>query len=112
MFTCQGRGGRDIIIDMKNSLDRKLRRKFRRLQLNFRRVNFTLIGDEGRPWRRAIALGAGLFVVLVLALIGGTETQLMSTPEVKTIEERGVLRVGIRTDMPGLNGEDGLAGAC
>lgn len=93
---------------MKDSLDRKLRRKFRRLQLNFRRVNFTLIGDEGRPWRRAIALGASLLVLLILLLIGGTETQLMATPEVRTIEERGVLRVGIRTDMPGLNGEDGL----
>ena len=108
MFTCQGGTQGAIIINMKNSLDRKLRRKFRRLQLNFRRVNFTLIGDEGRPWRRAIALGAGLFVVLLLALIGGTETQLMATPEVKTIEERGVLRVGVRYDMPGLNGEDGL----
>ena len=93
---------------MKDSLDRKLRRKFRRLQLNFRRVNFTLIGDEGKPWRRAIALGAGLFVVLLLAIIGGTETQLMATPEVKIIEERGVLRVGIRNDIPGINGEDGL----
>lgn len=108
MFTCQYGGTGDIIVNMKESLDRQLRRKFRRLQLNFRRVNFTLIGDEGRPWRRAIALGACLLVVLVLLLIGGTETQLMSTPEVKTIEERGVLRVGIRTDMPGLNGEDGL----
>ncbi len=100
--------GRDIIITMKDSFDRKLRRKFRRLQLNFRRVDFTLIGDEGRPWRRAIALGAGLILLVLAALLGGTEIQLMSTPEVKTIEERGVLRVGVRYDMPGLNGEDGL----
>lgn len=108
MFTCQGAGGRDIIITMKDSLDRRLRRKFRRLQLNFRRVSFTLVGDEGRPWRRAIAAGVGLLVVILLAMFGGTEIQLMSTPEVKTIQERGVLRVGVRYDMPGLNGEDGL----
>lgn len=101
-------GGRDIIITMKDSLDRRLRRRFRRLQLNFRRVNFTLVGDEGRPWRRAIVAGVGLLVVLLLAMLGGTEIQLMSTPEVKTIQERGVLRVGVRYDMPGLNGEDGL----
>ena len=93
---------------MKEGLDRRLRRKFRRLQLNFRRMNFTLIGDEGRPWRRAIALGAGLLAVLVLLILGGTETQLMATPEVKTVQERGVLRVGIRMDMPGLAGEEGL----
>ena len=108
MFTCQGPAHGAIIISMKESLDRRLRRRFRRLQLNFRRVDFTLIGDEGRPWRRAIALGAGLLVLLVLLLIGGTETQLMATPEVKTIEERGVLRVGVRSDIPGLNGEEGL----
>lgn len=93
---------------MKESFSRRLRRRAKRLQLNFKRVNFTLIGDEGRPWRRAIAFGAGLLAVIILLLVGGTETQLMATPEVKTIEERGVLRVGIRRDMPGLNGDDGL----
>lgn len=93
---------------MKESFSRQLRRRAKRLQLNFKRVNFTLIGDEGRPWRRAIAFGAGLLAVIILLLVGGTETQLMATPEVKTIEERGVLRVGIRRDMPGLNGDDGL----
>lgn len=93
---------------MKESFSRRLRRRAKRLQLNFKRVNFTLIGDEGRPWRRAIAFGAGLLAVIILLLVGDTETQLMATPEVKTIEERGVLRVGIRRDMPGLNGDDGL----
>lgn len=93
---------------MKESFSRRLRRRAKRLQLNFKRVNFTLIGDEGRPWRRAIAFGASLLAVIILLLVGGTETQLMATPEVKTIEERGVLRVGIRRDMPGLNGDDGL----
>ncbi len=110
MFTCQAMGHGDIIIYMREGLDRRLRRKFRRLQLNFRRVNFTLIGDEGRPWRRMIALGAGLLVVLILLILGGTETQLMATPEVKIIEERGVLRVGVRTDVPGFTGEEGLEG--
>lgn len=93
---------------MKESFSKRLRRRAKRLQLNFKRVNFTLIGDEGRPWRRAIAFGAGLLAVIILLLVGGTENQLMATPEVKTIEERGVLRVGIRRDMPGLNGDDGL----
>lgn len=88
---------------------RSLRQKLRRIKLNFRRVNFTLVGDEGKPWRRAIGIGAGLFVVLLLLIFGRAEVQLMNSPEIKSIQERGFIRVGIRRDLEGLCGqEDGL----
>ena len=64
-------------------------------------MNFTLIGDEGKPWRRAIAIAAGVLLLLVALIFGRAETQLMSSAEVKTVQERGVLRIGVIPDMPG-----------
>lgn len=86
---------------MKGDIIRRYRRKLRRVQLNFRRMNFTLIGDEGKPWRRAIAVAAGVLLLIVVLIFGRAETQLMSSAEVKTVQERGVLRIGIIPDMPG-----------
>ena len=86
---------------MKSNIIRRYRRKLRRVQLNFRRMNFTLIGDEGKPWRRAIAIAAGVLLLLVALIFGRAETQLMSSAEVKTVQERGVLRIGVIPDMPG-----------
>ena len=86
---------------MKSDIIRRYRRKLRRVQLNFRRMNFTLIGDEGKPWRRAIAIAAGVLLLLVALIFGREETQLMSSAEVKTVQERGVLRIGVIPDMPG-----------
>jgi len=86
---------------MKSDIIRRYRRKLRRVQLNFRRMNFTLIGDEGKPWRRAIAIAAGVLLLLVALIFGRAETQLMSSAEVKTVQERGVLRIGVIPDMPG-----------
>ena len=87
---------------MKSNIIRRYRRKLRRVQLNFRRMNFTLIGDEGKPWRRAIAIAAGVLLLLVALIFGRAETQLMSSAEVKTVQERGVLRIGVIPDMPGV----------
>ena len=86
---------------MKSNIIRRYRRKLRRVQLNFRRMNFTLIGDEGKPWRRAIAIAAGVLLLVVAVIFGRAETQLMSSAEVKTVQERGVLRIGVIPDMPG-----------
>lgn len=86
---------------MKRDILRRYRRRLRRLQLNFRRMNFTLIGDEGRPWRRAIAAAAVVLLLVFAAIFGRAETQLFSSAEVKTLRERGVLKVGIISDMPG-----------
>lgn len=88
---------------------RHLRQKLRRIKLNFRRVNFTLVGDEGKPWRTAIGIGAGLLVLLIVLIFGRAEVQLMHSPEVRSIQERGFVRVGIRRDLEGLCGKnDGL----
>jgi ABC-type amino acid transport substrate-binding protein len=62
----------------------------------------SLKGHEGRWWRRGlIALG-----VLILVLLGikffKPETQLMNSVEIKRIEQKGVLKVGVRDDIPGL----------
>ena len=86
---------------MKSNIIRRYRRKLRRVQLNFRRMNFTLIGDEGKPWRRAIAIAAGVLLLLVALIFGRAETQRTSSAEVKTVQERGVLRIGVIPDMPG-----------
>ena len=93
---------------MKSDIIRRYRRKLRRVQLNFRRMNFTLIGDEGKPWRRAIAIAAGVLLLLVALIFGRAETQLMSSAEVKTVQERGVLRIGVIPDMPGAELESEL----
>lgn len=95
---------------MKSDIIRRYRRKLRRVQLNFRRMNFTLIGDEGKPWRRAIAIAAGVLLLLVALIFGRAETQLMSSAEVKTVQERGVLRIGVIPDMPGAELERSWAG--
>ena len=65
---------------MKSDIIRRYRRKLRRVQLNFRRMNFTLIGDEGKPWRRAIAIAAGVLLLLV-ALIFAAKLLPDADPE-------------------------------
>ncbi len=83
------------------------RRRLRRLQFTFRHKSFTLVGDEGRPYRRALALGGGFLLVLLLLLLSREEPQLMSSPEILAIQDRATLRVGVRNDVPGLNGPEG-----
>jgi len=97
---------------MKRKLKRqrawKLSDKLKYVQFNLRRINFTLVGDAGRPWRMLIAGGAAALVIVLMILFGGAENQLLSSPEVMQVRERGTLRIGVRYDYPGLNGEDGL----
>ncbi|MEL7609921.1 MAG: transporter substrate-binding domain-containing protein [Bacillota bacterium] len=51
---------------------------------------------------RRVLLFAGVFVAaLVIVLVSLPSQQLRNTPELSIIKERGVLRVGVRTDMPG-----------
>lgn len=107
------RVGGSIIKNMKRDrIDRRDRRplgdRVKRIQLNFRRMEFTLVGDRGRPWRAAIASLIALVLLILLFVFGGTEVQLLSSPEIKQVQERGLLRVGVRYDVPPLNGEGGL----
>ena len=86
------------------------RKRLRRLEFNFRRHPITLVGDEGRPYRKALLILCGLLLVLLLALFSREEPQLMASPEVAGIQDRAVLRVGIRSDIPDLGGlEQALA---
>lgn len=88
------------------------RKRLRRLEFNFRRHPITLVGDEGRPYRKALLILCGLLLVLLLALFSREEPQLMASPEVDGIQDRAVLRVGIRYDIPDLSGlEQALAQA-
>ena len=80
------------------------RKRLRRLEFNFRRHPITLVGDEGRPYRKALLILCGLLLVLLLALFSREEPQLMASPEVDGIQDRAVLRVGIRSDIPDLGG--------
>lgn len=83
------------------------RKRIRRLQFNLRRSPVTLVGDAGKPYRAALAVAAGLLLVLILALASREEPQLMASAELLAIQDRGVLRVGVRQDVPGLNGPGG-----
>lgn len=80
------------------------RKRLRRLEFNLRRHPITLVGDEGRPYRNALLIFCGLLLVLLLALFSREEPQLMASPEVSSIQDRAVLRVGVRYDVPALGG--------
>lgn len=51
--------------------------------------------------RRVLLVAAALVAAIVIVLVSLPSDQLRSSPEVSIIKERGVLRVGVRTDMPG-----------
>lgn len=62
----------------------------------------TFKGSEGKLWRR-IAIAAGMLVLLVILISTmHVEPSLLSSAEIATVYDRGVLRVGVRNDLPGL----------
>ncbi|MBQ3108384.1 MAG: transporter substrate-binding domain-containing protein [Clostridia bacterium] len=64
---------------------------------------------QSRANKRVLIIAGAVLVLLLLLLLIKPEQELMNTPEIRAIEENGVLRVGIRTDMPGFSdGESGL----
>lgn len=91
----------DIILIMKNRHHHP-RRSFLRdgKQHKKLRLNFTLRGEKGKPIRIALCCAAGLVLLVLLAALLKPRTQLMNTPEIQRIRERGVLAVGVRDDMP------------
>lgn len=61
----------------------------------------TLKGHEGRWLRRALIAVGVLIIALVAIKFFKPETELMSSVEIKRIETKGILSVGVRDDMPG-----------
>ena len=60
----------------------------------------TFNGEEGkRPRQILIAAGAVLLLLILVSALR-VEPSLMSSAEVATVHDNGVLRVGVRTDMP------------
>ena len=77
------------------------RPKVRRKRTNKRYV-LTLKGQEGRVLRYIIIGIAAIILIIILANAMRVEPSLMNSAEIATIFDRGVLRVGVRNDMPGL----------
>lgn len=49
-------------------------------------------------------IGAGIAVLLLILVVASRpEPQLMSSAEIQNVEERGVLRVGVRDEVPGFS---------
>ncbi|MDO5110809.1 MAG: transporter substrate-binding domain-containing protein [Clostridia bacterium] len=67
-----------------------------------RKLSFTLTGQEGKPWRIALMGAAALLLVLLIVALSRVEPNALGSAEVRTIQDRGVLRVGVRDDIPGM----------
>lgn len=65
-------------------------------------LTFTLAGKEGRPWRIALGAAAALLLIVIIAALSRVEPNALSSAEVRTVQDRGVLRVGVREDIPGM----------
>ena len=82
-------------------------KRIRRLHFNLRRKPITLVGDEGKPYRTALYILSALVLVIIVALASREEPQIMASAEVQSLQDRGVLRVGVRYDVPGLGSIEG-----
>ncbi len=69
--------------------------------------HFTLKGEAGKLPRRALTVVGAVLALVLFAYSLRAEPVLMNSAEIATIWDNGVLRVGVRTDMPKLaeNGE-------
>ncbi len=71
-----------------------------------RRIPYFFKGDKGKRRAKIVVWCAVVLAAIALAvLVFNPEPMLLETAEIKSIENRGVLRVGVRTDMPGLGFE-------
>ena len=61
----------------------------------------SLRGSEGKPFRIALYCAAALLFIVIIAVVNRPKNQLMNTAEMKRIGDRGVLVVGVRSDVPG-----------
>lgn len=61
------------------------------------------------PWRLLLPVLAGAALLLLLILLLRPSSQLLNTPEIARAQRLGVLRVGVRSDVPGFSQDgDGL----
>ncbi len=67
---------------------------------NRRRVHHTMANLLQQRLRLFLIVGAALAVVLLI-LVLRPQDQLLNTPELLSVQRVGVLRVGVRTDVPG-----------
>lgn len=91
----------DIILIMKNRHHHP-RRSFLRDGKQHKSFGSILLfaAKRANPVRIALCCAAGLVLLVLLAALLKPRTQLMNTPEIQRIRERGVLAVGVRDDMP------------
>ena len=61
-----------------------------------------LKGEQGKKLRRALIIAGAAAAVILLALLLRPEPVLMNSAEIANIWNKGVLRVGLRYDVPGL----------
>ncbi len=87
----------------------KLLSGYRRLKERNKRGRrlIPLRGEAGKPVRRALAGIAGGIALVVLLLSFRAEPVLMNSAEIATVWDKGVLRVGVRTDVPGMATQEG-----
>lgn len=65
------------------------------------KLNITFKGEAGKHWRRAAYSIAAIVALVLFAGILRPEVQLMNTAEMERISQRGVLTVGVLSDVPG-----------
>lgn len=79
----------------KHGLKASARRRF------LPKLNITFKGEAGKHWRRGAYLIAALIALVLFVSLLRPEVQLMHTAEMERISQRGVLIVGVRSDIPG-----------
>lgn len=57
--------------------------------------------------RRVLLIVAGIVILVLLILLLRPQAQLMSSPEVAVLRRRGVIRIGVTENVPGLGDKEG-----
>ncbi|MDD3920803.1 MAG: hypothetical protein PHO41_06520, partial [Eubacteriales bacterium] len=55
--------------------------------------------------RTVILIAAGLVILVLLVLLLRPQSQLLSSPEINMLRRRGVIRIGVTENVPGLGNE-------
>ena len=74
----------------------------RRIRKKHTRPVIMLKGEQGKKLRRALIIAGAAAAVILLALLLRPEPVLMNSAEIANVWNNGVLRVGLRNDVPGL----------
>ena len=74
----------------------------RRIRKKHTRPVIMLKGEQGKKLRRALIIAGAAAAVILLALLLRPEPVLMNSAEIANVWNNGVLRVGLRNDVPSL----------